>query len=270
MPVTVKPTTDLNDAISNSNLGKNCNPVVWASLVQQYRQQVLAETARATAINNQLVAGGKKAPMNNDCTTNLGPNGEKRKDVLEKVRDYISKNASNLICSLNWSTLLGFSFSASLNICKGGKLFSGGATDSIQNSFLVNGTDPTKSKDCVQSDAASNNLLDNVGNMTTQITKNPNSSAISFNNGSATPAGSGSGSGWGIIFGGSTTKNNNGTAGITSGTTSSGSTTSTSSSSSDTGKSDATVNTNPPPSTGAIAPPNPPPPAPAGGNNLYK
>jgi len=207
---TVPSTSDMSDTTNNADevallkANPSCNPVVWASLVQQGRQQVIRDVAIQMGIHNQTTSA-----MNNKCTTKLGPNGEDRTQVEQAVRNQIEADLAILesaICTLNWQALLKGFFGLNISICKNGQIFSAGITSTLSSTFLLNGKDPFHSKDCMAPGPVNANLMQQgVGAFGTNALNGSSASSINFNSGSAIPMGSNGGWSFGIGVGGSTT-----------------------------------------------------------------
>ena len=194
---------DLGDATNPGKitLAKGCNPVVWASLVQRGREKTLHDLAIASGINHQTANA-----MNNKCTTKLGNNGEDRTDVEQKLRNQIENDLNLLesaICQLDWNALINGFFGVNISICKNGQIFSASTASTFSSTFLLNGQDPFKSKDCLNPGKMNANLMSQTaGSFGTNALNGSNPGSIKFDSSSSVPSGSGGGWSFGIGFGG--------------------------------------------------------------------
>ncbi len=141
-----------------------CNPVIWARLKQQQQFQALQQTAAAMAMNNQATnAVGKGS-----CVQTAA--GNTRQTVLQQVQNKLQSSLTNAVCSLNWSSLLGFSFNASLNICQNGQIFGVSGNGQANSQLSIGGQDASKKNTgCVTGGSVSTTTMQNVVNITQQI-----------------------------------------------------------------------------------------------------
>lgn len=246
---TSQPLYTLNDAQHEPNLPSSCNPVVWTQLMQQYQQQVLQEAAIANGMHSRSVAA-----LNNGCTTNAS--GQTRQNTLQQIENGLQNSIEGAICSLNWSSLLGFNFDVSLGLCKNGKLFSANATANGNSQFNINGQNPLNpTSGCVNAGSVNSNTMQNALALTKQTTGGVNgngSGASSINISSVPVPTTGSGSGITLFnIGGSTNTNSNGSGSPVAGSTSSTSSTTTS-------NAPPTPATPPPAPQTPVTPPSPP------------
>ncbi len=141
---TMVPTNDLQQAISNPNIGAGCNPVVWAALVQGARMKVNQEVAAKSELTQQINL------KNNNCL-NLAQN---RTEYVQSKRQLTTKINS--------------AFSNLLSAITGGLLDPDKIADIARQfnldpaKFLLSDLDNAIATQCVQLDKTRNNLFANA------------------------------------------------------------------------------------------------------------
>jgi hypothetical protein len=151
---------DLSVALKQQ-LAADCNPVVWATFVQEGRDRALRETAIASGIYNQTAYA-----MNNQCLIKIGPNGEDVSDVHAKIMAQ-TEAALNVIesaiCTLNWGALFNGFLGINISFCRGGQLIGGGIQGVLNSTFLRLAHDITQAKDCIQARDINANIMQQMG-----------------------------------------------------------------------------------------------------------
>jgi len=164
--------SDVAQAVSAGKPGAAaCNPVVWASLMQEYQQHVAQDVAAAIAMNNRMTPA-----LNNKCIPNAA--GKDRQTLIQTIEQKLQQMAQSAICSLNWSSIFGFNIDISLGICKNGQLFSANASASSNAQTTVNGQDVFGQSGCVTPGGINQGSVTNAVTLSGQLANNPNLSSL--------------------------------------------------------------------------------------------